>query len=223
MVSALASGRISAHWRLRSQSRPPIERQIAADGCGVRPRLPARCRRHCLETARLALPVRACAQRGSRQRTSRPSPHNAIGRQRGIGSGGDQSPDRRDQRSSGHDSREINASKMPSRPGEFHPEPLTDSGLEPLDSSGSCHRTKAAAFRCISGSSRCRLPNNQLTRSNGGDLPPSLHGHCPASSLLRSSPPLPGASVLSASRLAPLAPFPLASPVRFSRSVQEPG
>jgi ribonuclease T2 len=36
---------------------------------------------------------------------------------------------------------------VPSRPGEFHPEPLTDSGREPLDSSGSCHRTKAAAFR----------------------------------------------------------------------------
>ena len=38
-------------------------------------------------------------------------------------------------------------SQLPSRPGEFHPEPLTDSGREPLDSSGSCHRTKAAAFR----------------------------------------------------------------------------
>src|SRR5450755_2627717 len=36
---------------------------------------------------------------------------------------------------------------MPSRPGEFHPEPLTDSGLDTLASSGSCHRTKAAAFR----------------------------------------------------------------------------
>ena len=36
---------------------------------------------------------------------------------------------------------------VPSRPGEFHPEPLTDSGREPLNSSGSCHRTKAAAFR----------------------------------------------------------------------------
>src|SRR5437667_4363728 len=42
----------------------------------------------------------------------------------------------------------------------------------------------------------------------------------PASSLLRGSPPLSGASVLSASRLEPLVPFPLASPVRFSRSVQ---
>ena len=36
---------------------------------------------------------------------------------------------------------------MPSRPKEFHPEPLTDSGREPLDSSGSCHRAKG-----------CRLP-----------------------------------------------------------------
>ena len=41
----------------------------------------------------------------------------------------------------------ITAGKVPSRPGEFHPEPLTDSGREPLDSSGSCHRATAAAFR----------------------------------------------------------------------------
>src|SRR5260370_827408 len=40
---------------------------------------------------------------------------------------------------------------------------------------------------------------------NGNDLPPLLHGHYPASSLLRGSPPLSSASVLSASRLAPLA------------------
>ena len=40
---------------------------------------------------------------------------------------------------------------LPSRPREFHPEPLTDSGREPLDSSGSCHRAKAAAFHCSSG------------------------------------------------------------------------
>src|SRR5713226_2752499 len=58
---------------------------------------------------------------------------------------------------------------------------------------------------------------------NGDDPPPSLHGHYPASSLLRGSPPLPGASVLSASRLAPLVPFPLTSPARFSRSVRQPG
>src|SRR5258706_10369152 len=42
-------------------------------------------------------------------------------------------------------------------------------------------------------------------------------------SLLRGSPPLSGASVLSASQLEPLVPFPLASPARFSRSIQEPG
>src|SRR5262245_14618704 len=45
----------------------------------------------------------------------------------------------------------------------------------------------------------------------------------PASPLLRGGPPLSGASVLSASRLEPLVPFPLASPARFSRSVPEPG
>ena len=61
------------------------------------------------------------------------------------------------------------------------------------------------------GSSRCRL-----TQPNVGDPPPSLHGHYPASSLLWSSPNLAGASVLSASRLEPLAPFPLASPARSS-------
>ena len=27
----------------------------------------------------------------------------------------------------------------PSRPGDLHPEPLTDSGRKPLDLSGSCH------------------------------------------------------------------------------------
>src|SRR6266581_3057808 len=40
--------------------------------------------------------------------------------------------------------------------------------------------------------------------------------------LLRGSPPLSGASVLSASRLEPLVLFPLASPARFSRSIPEP-
>src|SRR6266849_137187 len=47
-------------------------------------------------------------------------------------------------------------------------------------------------------------------------------GITPASSLLWGSPPLSGASVLSASRLEPLVPFPLASPARFSRSVRQP-
>src|SRR5215467_8913805 len=40
-------------------------------------------------------------------------------------------------------------------PGNFTPS-LSDSGREPLDSSGSCHRAKVAAFHRLSGSSRCR-------------------------------------------------------------------
>ena len=35
----------------------------------------------------------------------------------------------------------------PSRPGEFHPEPLTEPDVRTLASSGSCHSTKAGAFR----------------------------------------------------------------------------
>src|SRR5215831_2342004 len=45
-----------------------------------------------------------------------------------------------------------------------------------------------------------------------GDLPPSLHGNYPASSLLRSSAPLAGASVLFGLVGPPLVPSPLASP-----------
>jgi len=36
---------------------------------------------------------------------------------------------------------------LPSRLREFHPEALTDSGREPLDSSGSCHRVETAVSR----------------------------------------------------------------------------
>ena len=92
------------------------------------------------------------------------------------------------------------------------------SGLDTLASSGSCHRTKAAASR---RELELLLVASWLT-PNVGDLPPSLHGHYPASSLLRSSPPLSAASVLSASQFRCLYPFPLASPDRFSSSVREP-
>src|ERR1700692_3635904 len=92
------------------------------------------------------------------------------------------------------------------------------SGLDTLASSGSCHRNEG-----------CRLPPKigahpvaSWLTPDVGDLPPLLHGHYPASSLLRSSPPLTGASVLSASRFRPLAPFPLASSARFSSSVRKP-
>jgi len=72
--------------------------------------------------------------------------------------------------------------------------------------------------QAIDGTGTFTLSDSQPCR-----LLTSLHGHYPASSLLRGSPPLSGASVLSASRFSPLAPFPLASPARFSRSVSEPG
>src|SRR5260370_5297901 len=39
------------------------------------------------------------------------------------------------------------------------------SGLDTLASSGSCHRTKAAAFHCPSGSSRCRLTRPRMPRA----------------------------------------------------------
>src|SRR6516164_5219233 len=78
-----------------------------------------------------------------------------------------------------------------------HPEPLTDSGHKPLDLSGSCHPLKAAAFH----RDRRVPPVNPLTLfdRDAGDLLPSLLGHYLVSTLLRSSPPLGGASVLSAS------------------------
>jgi hypothetical protein len=108
---------------------------------------------------------------------------------------------------------------VPSRPGEFHPESLTEPDLIL-----SHHPARAIARRLppsaeSSGSSRI-LPSWPML--NGDDPPPLLRGHYPASSLLRGSPPLSGASVLSASRLEPLVLFPLASPARFSRSVPEP-
>ena len=86
---------------------------------------------------------------------------------------------------------------LPSRPGEFHPEPLTESGRDTLVSSGSCHRVKAAAFR----------REFELLPLPVGPLPTSVTcplrstSITPASSLVRGSPPLSGASVLSASRV----------------------
>ena len=78
------------------------------------------------------------------------------------------------------------SSLLPSRPREFHPEPLTESGLDTLASSGSCHRSKAAAFRWSSGSSCC-----QLARPNVDDLPPSLQPHYRAfAATTRQSAPL---------------------------------
>ena len=78
------------------------------------------------------------------------------------------------------------------------------SGRKPLDLSGSCHRLKAAASRLKHGA----RPVASWLGLNVDDLPPLLHGHYPASSLLRGSPSLFGASVLLASRLLRLCLFP---------------
>src|SRR5438552_3883328 len=107
---------------------------------------------------------------------------------------------------------------MPSRPREFHPEPLTEPDL-----TLSRHPARATARRLPLplNIGFFPLPVDPSQMAMARSLRSA--GITPASSLLRSSPPLPGASVLSASRLEPLPPFPLASPIRFSRSVQEPG
>jgi hypothetical protein len=62
---------------------------------------------------------------------------------------------------------------------------------------------KAAAYIKTTSSSGC-----PLTPRDVGDLLPLLHGHYPASSLLRSSAPLISASLLSASWVAHLCLFP---------------
>src|SRR5262245_6899402 len=78
------------------------------------------------------------------------------------------------------------------------------SGLEPLDSSGSCHRAKAAGLPLTKGSSR----RTDWPKSTAMTRPLRSTSIIPASPLLRGSPPLSGASVRSASRLEPLVPFP---------------
>jgi hypothetical protein len=89
--------------------------------------------------------------------------------------------------------------QWPSRPGEFHPEPLTDPDL-----TLSRHPARATARR-LPPSIEYRVPPVAgCPDLKDDDPPPSLHGHYPASALLRGSPPLSGASVLSASRLEPL-------------------
>jgi hypothetical protein len=107
----------------------------------------------------------------------------------------------------------------PSRPGESHPEPLT----EPC-ATVSRHTARAILESCRplskpAGSSRCQLTH---CGSSVDDPPPSPHGHYSASSLLRGDPPLDAASVLSLSWFSPLEAFPLAATPSFPRSLQSP-
>ena len=80
----------------------------------------------------------------------------------------------------------------PSRPGEFHPEPLTDPDL-----SLSAHPARATLGKLPPSARTGRfllLPVDQID-PDAGDPPPSLHGHYSVSSVLRGSPPLTGALV----------------------------
>ena len=86
-------------------------------------------------------------------------------------------------------------------------------------------------FRLVPSHEGCRLPlnegllsANQLAQISGDDPPPSLQPHYRTFvATTRQSAPLRRIRyVLSASRWEPLAPFPLASSARFSRSVPEP-
>ena len=108
---------------------------------------------------------------------------------------------------------------LPSRPGEFHPEPLTDPDLNL-----SIHPARATdeglpPFVKAAGSSCCQLAHYG---SEVDGLPASLHGHYSASSLLPGSPSLSIASVLSLSCFSPLVASPLPSTPRFSCSIRPP-
>ena len=118
------------------------------------------------------------------------------------------------------DSRPGSTTLPPSRPGGFHPEPLTDPCV-----TVSRHTARAILNRAAALRRNQRAPpvsSWPSLRSRRDGLPPSLHGHYSASSLLRGSPPLDAASVLSSSWLQPLVTSPFASTSRFPRSTQPP-
>src|SRR6266446_6464918 len=72
--------------------------------------------------------------------------------------------------------------ELPSRPGEFHPESLTDPDLI------LSHHPARATARRLPPSIEYRVPPVAgCPDLKGDDLPPSLHGHYPASALLRGS------------------------------------
>src|SRR5271157_356019 len=80
---------------------------------------------------------------------------------------------------------------LPSRPGEFHPEPLTDP-----DMNLSIHPARAIHRRLPPSVEIGGLLRSPVARRSNADGPlPSLRGHYPTSALLRRSPPLPGPSV----------------------------
>jgi hypothetical protein len=112
----------------------------------------------------------------------------------------------RSSRSSRSGSSSRNADTRPSSPGEFHPEPLTDPCV--TVSSHTARATPGKLPPSVTTAGFLLLPVDHTSRDADGPSP-LLHGHYPVSSLLRDSPPLPGESVLSASRVRRLCLFPL--------------
>src|SRR5271157_1052225 len=94
--------------------------------------------------------------------------------------------------------------QSPSRPGESHPEPLTDPDVRL-----SPHPARATQRRLAPSGETAEFLRSPVDPTNTvSDPPPSLHGHYPASSLLWGGPRLTGPSVLSASRVHRLCLFP---------------
>src|SRR5689334_2130592 len=93
---------------------------------------------------------------------------------------------------------------MPSRPGELHPEPLTEPDVSL--STPPARATLSAETRRF-----LLLPVDQTDLDAGGP-PPSLHRHYPASTLLRGGPPLKERFGTFSLAGPPLGPFPFPSP-----------
>src|SRR5438128_5075647 len=96
---------------------------------------------------------------------------------------------------------EVKTALLPSRPREFHPEPLTDPDLNL-----SIHPARAIDRRLPPSVELRAPPVASWPDSSSMTRPLRSTTITAASSLLRSSPPLSGASVLSALRLAPIGP-----------------
>jgi len=107
---------------------------------------------------------------------------------------------------------------VPSRPGEFHPEPLTDP-----DVILSHHPARATARRLPPSVESFKAPPVAgWLAPNVGDLPPSLREHYTRFiTSTGQSAPLRRIGTFSLAG-SPLVLSPLASPARFSSSVREP-
>jgi len=108
----------------------------------------------------------------------------------------------------------------PSKPGEFQSELLTDPSM-----TVSRHTARATLERAAALRRNQRAPpvaSWPILRSRRDDLPPSLHAHYSASSLLPGRPSLGVVSVHPSSWFLPFVTSRLASTPRFPRSIQLP-